>query len=201
MQTQDLWWGLSMRRRKRWQKQPRLAHRPQKQPPCILNASGWCRPASQGQCALIKAADGQTAPRKAGTLLDSDVIVNVREQTDGGLRQMEAPEGGDIPRGVSLWASVSLYAQWEQKEKGVHPPRATHVAASDPWPQGGTEGRTEGGPVGRRSRSPGRSPTPLSPHFCDPQGWKQHPLYKFALRTIGANAQGAASQGLAHTSA
>lgn len=59
---------------------------------------------------------------------------------------MEAPEDGDILRGVSLWASVSLYAQWEQKGKGVHPPRATHVAASDPWAQSGTEGRTEGRP-------------------------------------------------------
>lgn len=54
---------------------------------------------------------------------------------------MDAPEGGNILRGVSLWASVSPYAQWEQKGKGVDPPRATHIAASDPWAQGRTEGR------------------------------------------------------------
>lgn len=100
-----------MRRRKRWQKQPPLAHHPQMQPPCVLNTLGRCRPASRGQCALIEAADGRTAPRKAGILLDSDVMGNPREQTDGGLCQMEAPEGRDILRGVSLWALVSLYAQ------------------------------------------------------------------------------------------
>lgn len=46
---------------------------------------------------LIEAARWETAPRKAGTLPDSDVIVYIREQR-GSLCQMEAPEGGDVLR-------------------------------------------------------------------------------------------------------
>lgn len=42
---------------------------------------------------------------------DLEVTVTAREQTHGGLCQMETPEGRDISREVSLWASVSLDAQ------------------------------------------------------------------------------------------
>lgn len=75
---------------------------------------------------------------------------------------MGVPEGRDVLREVSLWASVSLYSQREQRWEGAHPPGGTRVAASDPTAQGrakGEAGRAE-------SRGRGRSPSLLQACTC-----------------------------------
>lgn len=82
-------------------------------PLCVLNSSGWCCSDSQGQCALTNAARWADSPQKGGYSAekpDLEFTVTVKG-TERGLCQMGVPEGRDVLREVSLWASVSLYSQ------------------------------------------------------------------------------------------
>lgn len=138
------------------QEQPPLAH------PAPLTTCPEVRraaPANQGQCALTDAtrwADGPQKGRQSVEKPDLEVTVTAREQTHGGPYQMETPEGRDISRQVSLWASVSLEAQQEQKWVGAHPPAGTQ--ASCLRPQSTRQERVRGWGAG--SRSAGRPPSP-----------------------------------------
>lgn len=148
-----------------------------------MNFSAWCHPAHQGQHGLISAARWAGSPQKGGysaKLPDSDFIGNARGQRDGGLCQTEAPGSRDVPRGMSLWASISLPAQWEHGGEGARAPGSPIQLPQTP------QHRAEQGEgwMGAMPRAPGTSPLFCGPALLAPWGWTK------AWHTPGAHTMG-----------
>lgn len=169
---------MRSRGRARQEQPPRAPMLPQIWPPRILNALGWCCPARQGEYALVQATRQADSPQKGGHSAE----LWSHSQRHGANRWRPVPEGGprgrDVLRGVGLWASVSLHAQWEQR--GGSSSTCSCLRPSDPQTLSTGQGQDRGkGPGGRRSRVQAGPPV-SGPALLRSPGGTQHLLYRFA---------------------